>query len=92
MLHLDNISITSSMEDEFAEWPREFSWTFGKSYAWVKKASNQCHPPVILHWCTSLSNSEVTVIQAFPEEIKAAIQKHWVQFENIEIQDMKWEH
>lgn len=38
---------------------------------------------------TSLSNIEVTVIQAFPEEIKATVQEHWVQFENIEIQDMK---
>lgn len=44
---------------------------------------------MILHRCIALSNIEVTVIQAFPEEIKATVQEHWVQLENIEIQDMK---
>lgn len=36
MPYLDNISVMSSMEGEFAEWLREFSWTFGMSLVWVK--------------------------------------------------------
>lgn len=48
---LDNILIMSSVEGKFVEHCREFS--FGKSYTWLEKESNQCPPLEILHWCTS---------------------------------------